>query len=60
VTAAATGAIAGAAYVLARRALVDAATLIIAVITLAVLMRWRVSELWLIGGAAVAGLVLRG
>jgi chromate transporter len=41
VTAAATGAIAGAVYVLGRRALVDAATVAIALATLAVLVRFR-------------------
>src|SRR5438045_9215686 len=38
VTAAAVGAIAGAAYILARRSLVDTPTAIIAIVTLAVLM----------------------
>jgi chromate transporter len=60
VSAAATGAIAGAAYVLATRAFVDVPTLAIGVLTFVVLWRWRVSELWLIGAAAVAGLVFRG
>ena len=59
VSAAATGAIAGAAYVLALRTLVDGWTAAIAVITCLVLARWKISELWLIGGAAVAGLLLR-
>jgi chromate transporter len=58
VSAAATGAIAGAAYVLALRALVDVATLTIAVATFVVLFRWKVSELWLIGAAGIIGLVL--
>ena len=55
VSAAATGAIAGAAYVLATRTLVDAFTIAIAVITFAVLTRWRVSELWLIAAAGILG-----
>lgn len=59
VTAAATGAIAGAVVVLARRALVDFWTVSIAAITLVILLRWRISELWLIGAAAIAGLILR-
>jgi chromate transporter len=59
VTAAATGAIAGAALVLARRAWVDGWTAAIGVLTLVVLMRWKISELWLIGAAAAAGLWLR-
>jgi chromate transporter len=57
VSAAATGAIAGAAYVLARRALVDPWTVGIAVATFLVLVRWKVSELWLIGAAAIIGLL---
>ncbi len=57
VSAAATGAIAGAAYVLARRALIDPWTVGIAIATFFVLARWKVSELWLIGAAAVIGLL---
>ena len=56
VTAAATGAIAGAAYVLALRAIVDAGTALLAIATFAILTRWKISELWLIGGAALVGL----
>jgi len=59
VTAAATGAIAGAAVLLGRRALIDAWTIAIAVATFAVLWRWRVSELWLIAAAGGLGLWLR-
>jgi chromate transporter len=59
VSAAATGAIAGAAYVLATRALVDVWTIGIAVVTFVVLARWKVSELWLIGFAAMFGLIVR-
>ncbi len=58
VTAAATGAIAGAAVVLARRAFVDVTTLCIGLVTVAVLLRWRLSDLWIIGGAALLGLLL--
>jgi chromate transporter len=58
VTAAATGAIAGAAIVLARRAWIDGWTLTIGVTVLIVLSRWKISELWLIGAAAIAGLAL--
>jgi chromate transporter len=58
VTAAATGAIAGASMLLGRRALVDPATIGIAVVTLIALVRWRVSELPLIAAAAIAGLCL--
>jgi chromate transporter len=59
VTAAATGAIAGAAFVLGRRALVDVVSVAIAVTSLAVLWRWRkVPEPLLILAAAVAGVLL--
>ncbi len=60
VTAAATGAIAGSVVVLARRSIYDWPTLLIAVITLAVLFKWKAPEPLLIAIAAVAGLILRG
>lgn len=60
VSAAATGAIAGAAYVLATRALVDGWTAATAIVTFVVLWRWKVSELWLIAASAVLGVVMRG
>jgi len=44
VTAAATGAIAGAVYILARHSLRDMATATIACLTLAILWRWKVPE----------------
>jgi chromate transporter len=61
VTAAAAGAIAGAAYVLGRRAIIDAETLLLFGLTMAVLV-WarRVPEPALILAAAAAGLGLRG
>jgi chromate transporter len=59
VTAAATGAIAGAVIVLARRSIYDVATSIIALASLMVLLRWKVPEPILIACAAVAGLLLR-
>ena len=59
VTAAATGAIAGAVIVLARRSVYDVGTFVIAIISLAVLFRWKVPEPILIACSAVAGLVLR-
>jgi chromate transporter len=59
VTAAATGAIAGAVIVLARRSIYDLPTVVIAIASLAILFRWKVPEPILIAGAAVAGLVLR-
>jgi chromate transporter len=60
VTAAATGAIAGAAVVLGRRAIVDVTTAVIAVATLAVLLRTRkVPEPLLILAAGAVGLALK-
>jgi chromate transporter len=59
VTAAATGAIAGAVIVLARRSVYDVPTILICVASLAILFRWKVPEPILIAGAAVAGLFLR-
>jgi chromate transporter len=58
VSAAATGAVAGAAYVLATRAIVDWWTAGIAAATFAILSRWKISELWLIAGAAALGIAL--
>lgn len=60
VSAAATGAIAGAAYVLAARTIVDTFTATLAVVTFMVLARWKVAELWVIAGAALLGLAVRG
>jgi chromate transporter len=59
VTAAATGAIAGAVIVLARRSVYDLPTILICLASLAVLFRWKVPEPILIACAAVAGLLLR-
>ncbi|GAB4021634.1 chromate transporter [Spirosoma migulaei] len=60
VTIAAVGAIAGAVIVLARRQLVDAAAILIAVATIVLLYRFKkLPELGIIGGAAVVGLLLR-
>jgi chromate transporter len=58
VTAAATGAIAGAVIVLARRSVYDVPTILICVVSLAILFRWKVPEPVLIACAAVAGLAL--
>ena len=61
VTAAAVGAIAGAAYILARRSLIDITTVAIAVVTLAVLMfTKKIPEPVLILAAGVAGVLLKG
>ena len=46
--------------VLARRSIYDWPTLLIALVTLAVLFKWRVPEPLIIALAAVAGLILRG
>src|SRR6202047_3921038 len=59
VTAAATGAIAGSVIVLARRSVYDVPTFAIAIVSLAVLFRWKIPEPVVIGCAAMAGLLLR-
>jgi chromate transporter len=58
VTAAATGAIAGAIIVLARRSVTDVPTILIAVISLLLLFKWKIPEPLLISAAAIAGLFL--
>jgi len=58
VTAAATGAIAGAVYILGRRAIHDWATISIAAVALLITFRWKVPEPLLIAGAALAGALL--
>jgi chromate transporter len=61
VTAAATGAIAGAAYVLGRRAIIDIPTVVIFAVTLLALVKLRkVPEPLVILVAGAAGLFLRG
>jgi chromate transporter len=61
VTAAAVGAIAGAAYILARRSLVDAPTVLIGVVTLAVLMATKkIPEPIVILAAGGIGVLLHG
>lgn len=57
-TAAASGAIAGACVVLARRAIFDVPTAIIALVTLAVILRWKISEPLLIAAGAAAGVAI--
>jgi chromate transporter len=59
VTAAATGAIAGAVVVLARRSLVDWPTITLALVTLALLSRWKIPEPVIVLAAAALGLILR-
>jgi chromate transporter len=58
VTAAASGAIAGACFVLARRALVDAPTVLIGVAALAVAWRFKIPEPLLIAAGAATGFIL--
>ncbi len=58
VTAAAAGAIAGACVVLARRAIVDVPTLLIGLVALGLVWRFRIPEPLLIAGAGAAGLLL--
>jgi chromate transporter len=58
VTAAATGAIAGAVIVLARRSVYDIPTAVMAAASLAILFRWKIPEPLLIACAAIAGLFL--
>ena len=58
VTAAATGAIAGAVIVLARRSVYDLPTVLICAASFALLFRWKIPEPLLIACAAVAGLML--
>jgi chromate transporter len=58
VTAAASGAIAGACYVLARRAITDIPTLLMALAALAILWRFKVPEPVLIAAGAAAGLLI--
>jgi len=57
-TAAATGAIAGAVVVLGLRAIVDLATALVALVSLGVLLRWKLQEPVLVAAAGAAGLVL--
>ena len=57
VTAAATGAIAGACFVLAQRAIFDIPTATIALLTLAFLIHFKIQEPFLIALAGIAGLI---
>ena len=61
VTAAATGAIAGAAFVLGRRAVIDLPTALIALITLFLMMKVKkIPEPLIILAAGLIGLILKG
>jgi|SRR5579859_1020743 len=59
VTAAATGAIAGAVVVLARRSITDISTALIAVVALALLFRWKIPEPLIILAAGLMGFLLK-
>ena len=58
VTAAASGTIAGACFVLARRAIVDVPTILIALAVLGITWRFKVPEPLLIAAGAAAGLII--
>jgi chromate transporter len=61
ITAAATGAIAGAVLVLARQSLVDLTTVLIALTTFGLTwLRWKIPEPFIIAAAALVGLAVRG
>ncbi len=45
---------------LARAALVDVPTIVIALVGVVLLIRWKVNSTWLVAGAAVVGTVVRG
>ena len=57
ITAGALGAIAAAAVLLGRAAIVDVLTAAIALVSLLLLIRWNVNTIFLIAGAAVVGLL---
>ena len=58
VTAAASGTIAGACCVLARRAIIDVPTLVIALAVLDITWRFKIPEPLLIAAGAAAGLII--
>jgi len=60
VTAAATGAIAGAVIVLARRSVYDVPTVLICAASFAVLLRWKIPEPIVISCAGLVGLLCQG
>lgn len=58
VTAAATGAIAGAVVVLGRHSIQDYWTVAIAVVTFLILVKWKIPEPLIIGGAGLLGIAI--
>jgi chromate transporter len=57
-TAAAAGAIAGAVVVLSRQTITDWPTIAIALVTLAVLLRWKIKEPYVVAAGAIVGIAL--
>ena len=57
-TAAAAGAIAGAVVVLSRQTITDWPTVAIALVTLALLLRWKIKEPYVVAAAAIVGIAL--
>jgi chromate transporter len=57
-TAAAAGAIAGAVFVLSRQTITSWPTLALAVVTLVVLLRWKIKEPYVVAVGAIAGLAM--
>jgi chromate transporter len=57
-TAAAAGAIAGAVVVLSRQTITDWPTVAIALLTLAVLLRWKIKEPYVVAAGAIVGIAL--
>jgi chromate transporter len=61
VTAAASGAMAGAVFLLGRRALIDGPTIVIAISAFVLPLRWKaLGDVSIIAAAAIAGLLLKG
>jgi chromate transporter len=60
VTVASLSLIAVVAVQLARAVLVDIPTVLVALVGALLLIRWRVNSTWLVGGAALVGVVTRG
>lgn len=58
VNVAAVALMAGVAWQLGREAVVDVPTALLAVVALAVLLRWKPNAVWLVAGGAIAGLAI--
>jgi chromate transporter len=57
-TAAAGGALSGAVVVLTRQAVTDIPTAVIALVTLGLLLRFKIGEPWIVAAAGAVGLLL--